>query len=737
MKTFTSKFVIHLLSFLISIVPITNFSAQVNPVQLGRASNIFSIVRPNQNQVYTNDRIDLVTFIHRQDITVWGGGDSSSGVFRYDISLDRGNTFTTDIGPLNPINIYGRYPQITGLDPIGLSALRDERFMFAGTTIDNGNWEALLGGLAVATTSNPISRSTERKYFTNEQTLIFGGLSKGRENQFWTVCSSFNGSTVGDSLYVVKGIYSSFLDNISWSIQDIIQFEHFTDYDGFPKMILPNISFSPDGETGWIGFLGDLDEGMDSIHSPILIPTFDGGTTWGSPIEVNLSELDFLSDSRSLIQELRDELYRPPSEGLPTCAFEFDMTVDKNGNPHFFVVVGSATDMDNPTPGYSLRSQYVKLALDIFSTDQGKSWKAYTVAPIYTFRTQVGIGDPQSMDNYIQVARNKTGDHIFYSWVDSDTTGYAGSSENNDPNLRISSLRLADNYITCPKWITLNDPTWDGNMYFPTMAPEVLETRNGYQLPIVSVKLLTDNTLEPVQFWYFGNDATIDHANYEVHYSLLNTDSCFFNCDYNNLTAGFERQIENFQVQFTDTSSTILPILTWNWQFGDGNISADQNPIHTYSAQGTYDVQLIVTTDCDIDAAIIPVSVPDSDGDGVPDGIDVCAFGDDLKDENSNSIPDDCECQSIDLITASLITQDTVYIIRDQIISSDTLQNTIQVIYKAGESITLSSGFEVKKNVTFIAAPVGCEQALGMIPEEEIRILKENPDKMVIDLRKN
>ena len=177
--------------------------------------------------------------------------------------------------------------------------------------------------------------------------------------------------------------------------------------------------------------------------------------------------------------------------------------------------------------------------------------------------------------------------------------------------------------------------------------------------------------------------------------------------------------------------------MTYNWQFGDGQISGDPNPVHTYAAPGTYDVQLIVTTDCDFDLYTMPVSVPDSDGDGVPDDLDVCAYGDDLKDENNNFIPDDCECQSIDLITASLITQDTIYIIRDQIISSDTLQNAIQVIYKAGESITLSPGFEVKENVTFVAAPIGCEQAMGILPKEEIQILKANPNKTIIELKRN
>ena len=44
-------------------------------------------------------------------------------------------------------------------------------------------------------------------------------------------------------------------------------------------------------------------------------------------------------------------------------------------------------------------------------------------------------------------------------------------------------------------------------------------------------------------------------------------------------------------VQFTDTS-TNSPI-QWNWDFGDGNTSTEQNPVHVFSGEGTYSVTLV------------------------------------------------------------------------------------------------------------------------------------------------
>ncbi|MES2593215.1 MAG: PKD domain-containing protein [Bacteroidota bacterium] len=52
-------------------------------------------------------------------------------------------------------------------------------------------------------------------------------------------------------------------------------------------------------------------------------------------------------------------------------------------------------------------------------------------------------------------------------------------------------------------------------------------------------------------------------------------------------------------VTFTDNSVTgnvSDPIIAWNWNFGDGTTSTQQNPAHLYTNAGTYSVSLTVTT---------------------------------------------------------------------------------------------------------------------------------------------
>lgn len=56
--------------------------------------------------------------------------------------------------------------------------------------------------------------------------------------------------------------------------------------------------------------------------------------------------------------------------------------------------------------------------------------------------------------------------------------------------------------------------------------------------------------------------------------------------DESNLTAFF------FDISFSNEGE----IITWNWDFGDGATSQEQNPSHTYNEEGIYDVTLTITT---------------------------------------------------------------------------------------------------------------------------------------------
>ncbi len=131
--------------------------------------------------------------------------------------------------------------------------------------------------------------------------------------------------------------------------------------------------------------------------------------------------------------------------------------------------------------------------------------------------------------------------------------------------------------------------------------------------PLV-VNFTTTNTTNFL--WDFGNnDTTSTEINptrtfpspgiYPVTLIIRNINSCNvadtlikYITVFQGLEADFTNTIVPCEstINFTDLSINTFPnINSWSWNFGDGNTSVLQNPSHTYSASGTYTVQLTVT----------------------------------------------------------------------------------------------------------------------------------------------
>ncbi|WP_317065036.1 PKD domain-containing protein [Methanoculleus caldifontis] len=79
-----------------------------------------------------------------------------------------------------------------------------------------------------------------------------------------------------------------------------------------------------------------------------------------------------------------------------------------------------------------------------------------------------------------------------------------------------------------------------------------------------------------------------------------------------NFTANVTAGLAPLAVQFND-NSTGSPT-TWNWTFGDGSFSEEQNPVHTYASAGTYTVNLTASNAAGTDtlsrAGYVAVTAP-------------------------------------------------------------------------------------------------------------------------------
>jgi hypothetical protein len=487
----------------------------VSPVTIGSAGNAFTCLRTEQTQVYANDALDMVSFIHRNNQTVYGG---SSGNLRYDVSIDGGTTFNNDIGVINPtLTFPARYPNGAIYNAAGNTNPLNATFVASAPALNGSAWDGHLDVTSSIVTSGTPTVACEAYNFIGSLNYLPGGLCEGMPGEFWVTDPEWNGSDINGPIKLYKSTLNTGTGCFDWVDGGTITPNHNLSYDGTPYIAGPNISFGPDGMTGWVAWLGDLVGGSDSVYMPVFCKTTDGGATWGTPVEFDLNSIPWIADS---LQSLWvDSLGNPASTGRAACAFDYDISVDANGNPHLVVVVCSGSTSTNPAPQYSVYSGLAKFLIDATSPDGGATWNAKYISPILTFRTATfgATASTASMDNNPQSARSEDGNYIFFSWADSDTslvtgnqTGVGfGESNNIAPNLRISSLEVATGGQTYPKLVSDGDLIWEGRVLFPTMAPTVLTNGNCWNLPIVVAEMPSNEPIDPTNFYYFGNDASI------------------------------------------------------------------------------------------------------------------------------------------------------------------------------------------------------------------------------------
>ena len=97
--------------------------------------------------------------------------------------------------------------------------------------------------------------------------------------------------------------------------------------------------------------------------------------------------------------------------------------------------------------------------------------------------------------------------------------------------------------------------------------------------------------------FFKGNNAQFGAATATID-SML--DECGDLCTLSPPAALFDFEIDGNTVTFFDFSEIASEgwiIESWAWDFGDGNSSSEQYPVHTYENEGIYQVSLVVTTD--------------------------------------------------------------------------------------------------------------------------------------------
>jgi len=213
-----------------------------------------------------------------------------------------------------------------------------------------------------------------------------------------------------------------------------------------------------------------------------------------------------------------------------------------------------------------------------------------------------------------------------------------GAEDNNPGSFYV---RYTDNYFTggqnCANPIpdTLHENFYSGcsNVFSPSSIPPqyiqnntwycVIAVNDGTQLKVYVNGILDyDATLSGIfgsstEDVYIGKHNSVSYPYWmtaildelRLYDRALNLQEIDSLCNFNpnspiptdditaNFTLSYPANCDTKTIQFTDQSvATNSNVINWQWNFGDGNMSNLQNPLHVYSNNGNYTVRLIATS---------------------------------------------------------------------------------------------------------------------------------------------
>jgi len=169
--------------------------------------------------------------------------------------------------------------------------------------------------------------------------------------------------------------------------------------------------------------------------------------------------------------------------------------------------------------------------------------------------------------------------------------------------------------------ITDNNGCTDTRVYndlitvYPRPASDfTADQTSGCSLPF-TVHFTETATEDVAWLWEFGDGTTSTEQNpthtytsagsYGLRLTVTSADGCTrskFKADYINITspeANFwavgTNGCLNLTVDFHDQSTSSSTITNWYWNFGDGGTSTLEDPSHTYTTEGEFDVRLVIT----------------------------------------------------------------------------------------------------------------------------------------------
>lgn len=277
---------------------------------------------------------------------------------------------------------------------------------------------------------------------------------------------------------------------------------------------------------------------------------------------------------------------------------------------------GTTSTLQNPTHTYSSAGPYA-VSLTVTNSAGCTGTKTMNnVSGAGGIQADFSVDDTAGCGSVsANFTDQSTSSGTIISWTWDFGDGGTSSVQNTTHNYTVPgtydvSLTVTDNN-GCSNTIVYNDLI---RVYVRPTANFTADKTQGCVTPFM-VSFTETATNDVSWLWEFGDGTTSTLQNpshsyaspgsYGVRLTVTSADGCtrtHFKANYIKITnpsANFWADATSgcldLTVNFHDQTTSSVAVTSWNWSFGDGATSTLQNPSHTYTTTGVFDVRLIIT----------------------------------------------------------------------------------------------------------------------------------------------
>ncbi len=484
---------------------------------LGSAGNAWGLSSGGRTFMWADNDLNSVVFLHRMD------ADPGTGYLAYDVSTDNGDTWEINQQVWDPTDYpevpgtgNARYPQVAIYNPAGNTNPENAIMTFFAPALDQTNG-ASWGGYAWGT--NPLTA-------VNPTTPTQLGFPSPGGDILFSVPDAFHmlsdGKAFGYEPVLIDGLFDNYTGNLVITSGYYDEGTHLFDYtqELFPfdisaggdpvRIVNAKVAFHPDGQVGYLAML--TNNGANPVaelsYYPVLFKTTDGGDNWDGPYEVQLggpeglpAVLNYLTD------DLIARLYEPPlpaRDEIPfTTAFDMDVAVDMNGNPHllFFVGVTGSTGwsiITSFTAEPELGCQGLNAMIHAASYGDMRQWYADTLNLPWTFRGTFPSTNALDEDTRPYISVSPDASKLFFSWIN---TRIENVGDNNAPDIYCMGYDVQEmSYTQLYNVTAFTQVMWQS--WMGTASYYVFDHGGEYEIPFVCQFMDPTNNSAPVDFKY-------------------------------------------------------------------------------------------------------------------------------------------------------------------------------------------------------------------------------------------